>query len=114
MTIFLVDEDAVWEFVSLEHLFLFYNESCFLFQKKKKPHYKLKVRSHLHIVGQLSKVGWKMVMCGDETWLKLFPGLFMRHDGVSSFFVSMVPESFDITCNAKEDVWCSAWTSYLY
>lgn len=27
-------------------------------------------------------------MLGDETWLKLFPGLFMRHDGVSSFFVS--------------------------
>ena len=28
-------------------------------------------------------------MLGDETWLKLFPGLFMRHDGVSSFFVSI-------------------------
>lgn len=27
-------------------------------------------------------------MLGDETWIKLFPGLFMRHDGVSSFFVS--------------------------
>ncbi|XP_011657950.1 GPI ethanolamine phosphate transferase 2 isoform X3 [Cucumis sativus] len=40
-----------------------------------------------NLLGQLSKVGWKMVMCGDETWLKLFPGLFMRHDGVSSFFV---------------------------
>jgi hypothetical protein len=29
-------------------------------------------------------------MFGDETWLKLFPGLFMRHDGVSSFFVSLL------------------------
>nr|GMD58325.1 GPI ethanolamine phosphate transferase 2 [Ipomoea batatas] len=28
-----------------------------------------------------------MVMHGDETWLKLFPGMFARHDGVSSFFV---------------------------
>jgi hypothetical protein len=28
-------------------------------------------------------------MLGDETWLKLFPGLFIRHDGVSSFFVSL-------------------------
>ncbi|XP_047316261.1 GPI ethanolamine phosphate transferase 2 isoform X1 [Impatiens glandulifera] len=28
-----------------------------------------------------------MVMLGDETWLKLFPGLFQRNDGVSSFFV---------------------------
>ncbi|KAH9545763.1 hypothetical protein CY35_12G063800 [Sphagnum magellanicum] len=28
-----------------------------------------------------------MVMLGDETWLRLFPNTFMRHDGVSSFFV---------------------------
>lgn len=28
-------------------------------------------------------------MLGDDTWLKLFPGLFVRHDGVSSFFVSI-------------------------
>lgn len=39
--------------------------------------------------GQFLRIGWKMVMLGDETWLKLFPGLFMRHDGVSSFFVSL-------------------------
>ena len=32
------------------------------------------------------------MVCGDETWLKLFPGLFMRHDGVSSFFVSIIPD----------------------
>jgi len=38
--------------------------------------------------GQFLRIGWKMVMLGDETWIKLFPGLFMRHDGVSSFFVS--------------------------
>ncbi|XP_024185505.1 GPI ethanolamine phosphate transferase 2 isoform X3 [Rosa chinensis] len=40
-----------------------------------------------NLLGQFFKIGWKMVMLGDETWLKLFPGLFMRHDGVSSFFV---------------------------
>ncbi|KAJ8771188.1 hypothetical protein K2173_025876 [Erythroxylum novogranatense] len=40
-----------------------------------------------NLLGQLFRIGWKMVMLGDETWLKLFPELFMRHDGVSSFFV---------------------------
>ncbi|XP_037497690.1 GPI ethanolamine phosphate transferase 2 isoform X4 [Jatropha curcas] len=40
-----------------------------------------------NLLGQFSRIGWKMVMLGDETWLKLFPGLFVRHDGVSSFFV---------------------------
>ncbi|KAF4350405.1 GPI ethanolamine phosphate transferase 2 isoform X1 [Cannabis sativa] len=40
-----------------------------------------------NLIDQFFKIGWKMVMLGDETWLKLFPGLFKRHDGVSSFFV---------------------------
>ncbi|KAK9322859.1 alkaline-phosphatase-like protein [Lipomyces orientalis] len=30
----------------------------------------------------------KLVMFGDDTWLKLFPGIFDRSDGTSSFFVS--------------------------
>ncbi|XVE86854.1 hypothetical protein DITRI_Ditri18aG0068800 [Diplodiscus trichospermus] len=40
-----------------------------------------------NLLGQFFRIGWKMVMLGDETWLKLFPGLFKRHDGVSSFYV---------------------------
>ncbi|XP_009769774.1 uncharacterized protein LOC107796395 isoform X2 [Nicotiana tabacum] len=40
-----------------------------------------------NIIVQFLKVGWKIVMHGDDTWLKLFPGMFSRHDGVSSFFV---------------------------
>lgn len=47
--------------------------------------------SHCFIIaGQFLRIGWKMVMLGDETWIKLFPGLFTRHDGVSSFFVSLL------------------------
>ncbi|PHH92552.1 hypothetical protein CDD83_6831 [Cordyceps sp. RAO-2017] len=30
----------------------------------------------------------KLLMYGDDTWLKLFPDTFDRHDGTSSFFVS--------------------------
>ncbi|PNY29776.1 GPI ethanolamine phosphate transferase 2 [Tolypocladium capitatum] len=30
----------------------------------------------------------KLLMFGDDTWLKLFPDTFDRHDGTSSFFVS--------------------------
>ena len=44
---------------------------------------------HHYVAGQFFSIGWKMVMLGDETWLKLFPGLFTRHDGVSSFYVSL-------------------------
>jgi ethanolaminephosphotransferase len=31
----------------------------------------------------------KLVMYGDDTWLKLFPDTFDRHDGTSSFFVAV-------------------------
>lgn len=31
----------------------------------------------------------KMLMYGDDTWLKLFPDMFDRADGTSSFFVSV-------------------------
>lgn len=34
----------------------------------------------------------KMVMFGDDTWLKLFPDTFDRADGTSSFFVSVSQE----------------------
>jgi ethanolaminephosphotransferase len=31
----------------------------------------------------------KLVMYGDDTWLKLFPDFFERADGTTSFFVSV-------------------------
>ena len=33
----------------------------------------------------------RLVMYGDDTWLKLFPGMFTRADGTTSFFVSVSP-----------------------
>ena len=33
----------------------------------------------------------KLVMYGDDTWLKLFPNTFDRADGTTSFFVSVSP-----------------------
>lgn len=31
----------------------------------------------------------RLIMYGDDTWLKLFPNMFERADGTSSFFVSV-------------------------
>jgi ethanolaminephosphotransferase len=38
-----------------------------------------------------AKPGAQLVMYGDDTWLKLFPGIFARADGTTSFFVSVSP-----------------------
>jgi ethanolaminephosphotransferase len=40
-------------------------------------------------LAQLRARGDSLVMYGDDTWLKLFPGMFDRADGTTSFFVSV-------------------------
>ncbi|EPS39021.1 hypothetical protein H072_7217 [Dactylellina haptotyla CBS 200.50] len=39
-------------------------------------------------LAQVKQSGKKLVMFGDDTWLKLFPGMFERTEGTVSFFVS--------------------------
>lgn len=48
----------------------------------------------------------KLIMYGDDTWLKLFPDMFMRADGTSSFFVSVSnsPNNKCIICVYKKIV----------
>lgn len=36
-----------------------------------------------------------LIFYGDDTWLKLFPTMFKRHDGTTSFFVT----DFTEVCN---------------
>ena len=43
----------------------------------------------------------KLVMYGDDTWLKLFPNMFERADGTSSFFVS-------VSRHTRTHVYCSS------
>lgn len=43
-----------------------------------------------------AKKGGKLVMYGDDTWLKLFPEVFSRKEGTSSFFVSVSESSIGI------------------
>lgn len=36
----------------------------------------------------MHKAGMKMVQYGDDTWERLFPDMFVRYEGTSSFFVA--------------------------
>lgn len=40
-------------------------------------------------LAQLKAKEGQLVMYGDDTWIKLFPGMFGRADGTTSFFVSV-------------------------
>ncbi|KAF3920480.1 hypothetical protein ABW20_dc0106552 [Dactylellina cionopaga] len=39
-------------------------------------------------LAQIKQSGKKLIMFGDDTWLKLFPGMFDRTEGTVSFYVS--------------------------
>lgn len=42
------------------------------------------IRKHMH-----AERAGRVDFYGDDTWLKLFPDFFSRHDGTTSFFVSV-------------------------
>ncbi|KAL8760164.1 MAG: hypothetical protein Q9184_003407 [Pyrenodesmia sp. 2 TL-2023] len=48
-----------------------------------------------------AKRGGRLVLYGDDTWLKLFPNMFTRADGTSSFFVS---DFTDVDLNVTRNV----------
>ncbi|KAL9640491.1 MAG: hypothetical protein Q9164_000241 [Protoblastenia rupestris] len=60
----------------------------------------------------------KLVMYGDDTWLKLFPSMFARADGTSSFFVSDFTEVDDnvtrhVPWELEQDDWTGMIIHYL-
>lgn len=63
-----------------------------------------------NLLGQFLNIGWRMVMLGDETWLKLFPGIFTRHDGVSSFYVKDTVEvDHNVSRHLKDELERKDW-----
>lgn len=57
------------------------------------------------------KPGAKLVMYGDDTWLKLFPGFFHRADGTTSFFVSDFTEvDRNVTRHVPDELTREDWS----
>jgi len=49
-----------------------------------------------NLLSQAKAHGYKLIFYGDETWLSLFPNIFDRHDGTTSFFVTDFTEVINI------------------
>ncbi|KAF2785696.1 alkaline phosphatase-like protein [Melanomma pulvis-pyrius CBS 109.77] len=61
-----------------------------------------------------AKDGGKLVMYGDDTWLKLFPDFFARADGTSSFFVSDFTEvDNNVTRHVPNELLNSDWNAMI-
>uniref|UniRef100_A0A0E0K5Z5 GPI ethanolamine phosphate transferase 2 C-terminal domain-containing protein n=1 Tax=Oryza punctata TaxID=4537 RepID=A0A0E0K5Z5_ORYPU len=63
-----------------------------------------------NLLDQLHMIGYKLVMLGDETWIKLFPKLFWRQDGVSSFYVKDTVEvDFNVSRHLEAEFAAKDW-----
>ncbi|KAK5787497.1 hypothetical protein VI817_009994 [Penicillium citrinum] len=65
-------------------------------------------------LAQLKARGDRLVMYGDDTWLKLFPGMFDRADGTTSFFVSdFVEVDNNVTRHIPDELAQSDWSAMI-
>ncbi|KAK2761397.1 major facilitator super transporter protein [Arachnomyces sp. PD_36] len=65
-------------------------------------------------LSQIHSRGGKLVMYGDDTWLKLFPGMFERDDGTTSFFVSdFVEVDNNVTRHLPEELQMDDWSAMV-
>ncbi|PVI02738.1 alkaline phosphatase-like protein [Periconia macrospinosa] len=61
-----------------------------------------------------AKENGRLVMYGDDTWLKLFPDFFERNDGTSSFFVSDFTEvDNNVTRHVPEELLNDDWNAMI-
>ncbi|KAL6635238.1 hypothetical protein ACP70R_027909 [Stipagrostis hirtigluma subsp. patula] len=67
-----------------------------------------------NLLDQLRMIGYKLVMLGDETWIKLFPTLFDRQDGVSSFYVKDTVEvDFNVSRHLESELAAKDWSALV-
>ncbi|VAI50262.1 unnamed protein product [Triticum turgidum subsp. durum] len=67
-----------------------------------------------NLLDQLHTIGYKLVMLGDETWIKLFPTLFYRQDGVSSFYVKDTVEvDFNVSRHLESELAAKDWDALI-
>ncbi|EFN89490.1 GPI ethanolamine phosphate transferase 2 [Harpegnathos saltator] len=60
---------------------------------------------------QAKKQGHKLVFYGDETWLSLFPNIFNRYDGTTSFFVTDFTEvDSNVTRHIQDELNNDDWS----
>ncbi|PYI10897.1 GPI ethanolamine phosphate transferase 2 [Aspergillus sclerotiicarbonarius CBS 121057] len=65
-------------------------------------------------LAQLKAQGEHLVMYGDDTWLKLFPGMFERADGTTSFFVSDFSEvDNNVTRHVPDELLQDDWSAFI-
>ncbi|KAL4950566.1 alkaline-phosphatase-like protein [Aspergillus filifer] len=65
-------------------------------------------------LAQIRARGGQLVMYGDDTWLKLFPGTFGRAEGTTSFFVSDFTEvDTNVTRHVPDELTQEDWSALI-
>ncbi|EWC48276.1 hypothetical protein DRE_02380 [Drechslerella stenobrocha 248] len=65
-------------------------------------------------LAQIKQSGKSLIMFGDDTWLKLFPGLFTRAEGTVSFYVSDFTEvDNNVTRHVEPELRQADWDAMI-
>ncbi|KAL5337106.1 GPI ethanolamine phosphate transferase 2 [Aspergillus crustosus] len=65
-------------------------------------------------LSQIRARGGNLIMYGDDTWLNLFPGMFTRADGTTSFFVSDFTEvDTNVTRHVTNELARDDWSAFI-
>ncbi|KAJ5139103.1 Alkaline phosphatase-like alpha/beta/alpha [Penicillium bovifimosum] len=65
-------------------------------------------------LAQIKATGGRLAMYGDDTWLKLFPGMFDRAEGTTSFFVSDFTEvDHNVTRHVPKELAQDDWSALI-
>ncbi|CEL01568.1 Putative Gpi ethanolamine phosphate transferase [Aspergillus calidoustus] len=65
-------------------------------------------------LAQIKAKNERLIMYGDDTWLKLFPGMFSRADGTTSFFVSDFTEvDANVTRHVPSELARNDWSALI-
>ncbi|KAF9892200.1 major facilitator super transporter protein [Aspergillus nanangensis] len=65
-------------------------------------------------LAQIKAKGDQLIMYGDDTWLKLFPNVFTRSEGTTSFFVSDFTEvDNNVTRHVPGELTQSDWSAFI-
>ncbi|KAL4871961.1 hypothetical protein BDV12DRAFT_3793 [Aspergillus spectabilis] len=65
-------------------------------------------------LAQIRANGQELIMYGDDTWLKLFPGMFSRADGTTSFFVSdFIEVDMNVTRHVPDELSQDDWSAFI-
>ncbi|KAF9960041.1 major facilitator super transporter protein [Mortierella alpina] len=103
--------DAILNIAESDQSSTLANQDNWLAQLARSPSQRRNARTNIESGTQNRKIGF----FGDDTWIKLFPGLFTRSEGTSSFFaMDTVEVDNNVTRHVASELGRDDWDALIF